>query len=772
MSLSTSATSASKKSFNSLLFLLAWIALTLQASSFAASSSTTAVEDDDVTGATAPGTVSSAAESPALKAQDEELPVGALTDHLFKQIQTQNANECWQSVSRLVRLGRSNGALVTDRLEKELQSTDFKVRLASARALCQLGMTDRAVGVLNALVASGETPEARRLAANAIGLTTTLYGDQSTRDALAAALTAEKDELTRISIARSLWRIDSSSEGKDALLDILERSEDKSAKDEAALVLAENGFMKIAGVRLRLLNLYTEPTPSGERAFNILRHAEEDTARSTDAKTGQGEQLMRELLRTIRTAYPDDTRIDVDKLFEDAAKGMVAGLDPFSQYMDREEVKATQEMLQQDYGGIGAYVVLRNSSFVVVSPIYGSPADKAGLRAMDIIQEVDGVKANELMDKGGMNTVIARLKGAPGTPVRVKYWRRGFLKPIEITIIRETIRVDSVTSTMLPGQIGYIKLTRFGEHSADEVQAALDRLFKEEKARGLVFDLRDNPGGLLRAGVDIADKFLTADKLIVYSEGNKEFAPRKPYMSTGTTEDESFPMVVLVGGGSASASEIVAGALQDHKRALLIGERTFGKGSVQQIMPVKATDRQTQLRLTIAKYYLPSGRCIHEKGIDPDVDVKQPDVAGWAIENILELRKQSVFEDYIRSNWNDHKEEMTKLAFNDDKDPSRWPGFDDFYKTLRTKLEPNDIRNEIRMAARRRVQDEQKHEIVTDFEEDDVLERGTFEVVKQLKLDPALIADYKGLPDKFKEKKKDDAAQQGAMLPDSGPKTP
>jgi carboxyl-terminal processing protease len=761
MSLSTSARSASKKSFNSLLFLLAWIAITLQASLFAA-----AVDDEDVSAV--PGTAPDA----ATKAPEEELPVTALTDHLFKQIQTQNANDCWQSVNRLVRLGRSNGVLVTDRLEKELQSPDFKVRLACARALCQLGMTDRAVGVLTAMVSSGDTPEARRLAANAVGLTTTHYRDQTTRDALAAALTTEKDELTRISIARSLWRIDSSSEGKNALLDILERSSDKNAKDEAALVLAENGFMKIPGVRIRLLNLYTEPTPSGERAFNILRHAEEDGARSTDAKTGQGEQLIRELLRTIRTAYPDDTKIDVDKLFEDAAKGMVAGLDPFSQYMDREEVKATQEMLQQDYGGIGAYVVLRNSSFVVVSPIYGSPADKAGLRAMDIIQEVDGIKANELMDKGGMNTVIARLKGPPGTPVRVKYWRRGFLKPVEITIIRETIRVDSVTSTMLPGQIGYIKLTRFGEHSADEVQAALDRLFKEEHARGLVFDLRDNPGGLLRAGVDIADKFLTADKLIVYSEGNKEFAPRKPYMSTGTTEDESFPMVVLVGGGSASASEIVAGALQDHKRALLIGERTFGKGSVQQIMPVKATDRQTQLRLTIAKYYLPSGRCIHEKGIDPDVEVKQPEIAGWAIENILELRKQSVFEDYIRSNWTEHKDELTKLAYNDEKDASRWPGFDDLYKSLKTKLEPNDIRNEIRLVARRRVQDEQKHEIVTDFEEDDVLERGTFEVVKQLKLDPALIADYKGLPDKFKEKKKEDVAQQGAMLPDSAPKTP
>ena len=757
-----------RKSLSSHVVLLAWFGLTIQASLFAAAAPNAAGADpDDFTDAPV---IEGDTVAPAVP---EELPVGALTDHLFKQIQTQNCNDCWQAVNRLVRLGRTHGAVVTDRLEKELQSADFKVRLASARALCQLSMTDRAVGVLTTMVSSGDTPEARRLAANAIGLTTTLYGDTTAGDALSSALATEKDDLTRISIARSLWRIASRNEGKDALMQILSQSADKTAKDEAALVLAENGFMKTPDVRLRLLNLYTEPTPNGERAFNILRNAEENTSRASDVKTAQGEQLMRELLRTIRAAYPDESKVDVDKLFEEAAKGMISALDPFSQYMDREEVKATQEMLQQDYGGIGAYVVLRNNNFVVVSPIYGSPADKAGLRALDIIQEVDGVKANELMDKGGMNTVIARLKGPPGTPVRVKYWRRGFLKPVELTIIRETIRVDSVTSAMLPGQIAYIKLTRFGEHSAEEVQAALDKLFKEEHARGLVFDLRDNPGGLLRAGVDIADKFLTADKLIVYSEGNKEFAPRKSYMSTGGHDDEAYPMVVLVGGGSASASEIVAGAMQDHKRALLVGERTFGKGSVQQIMPVKATDRQTQLRLTIAKYYLPSGRCIHEKGIDPDIEVKTPELSSWAIENILELRKQNTFDDYIRNNWDAHKDDFAKLALNDDKNSAVWPGFDDLYTSLKTKLDPADIRNELRMAARRRVQDEQKHEIVTDLEEDDVLQRGTLEIVKQLKLDPAQIADYKNLPEKFKDsKKKDEVGAQGAMLPDSAPKTP
>jgi carboxyl-terminal processing protease len=705
------------------------------------------------------------------KIAEEDLPIAELTDELLNQVKLQKPDACWQAVSRLVRLGE-HSPVVTERLEKELLARDFRSRLVAARALCQLNNIDRAAGVLTSLVEKGETPEARRLAANAIGLTGSLYNNETVIDALATALKSETDELTRISIARSLWRIASTrKDGKEALLQILNQSQDKSVKDEAALVLAENGSLSLQEVRVRLLNLYSEPTPAGERAFNLLRHAEEDSIRVnvSDSKVTQGEQLMRELLRTIRAAYPDESKIDLDRLFEDAAKGMVAGLDPFSQYMDRDEVKATQEMLQQDYGGIGAYVVQRNNNFVVVSPIYGSPADRAGLRAQDIIQEVDGIKANELMDKGGMNTVIARLKGPAGTPVKVKFWRRGFAKSVEITIIRENIRIDSVTSAMLPGQIAYIKLTRFGEHSADEVQKALDTLFKEQHARGLIFDLRDNPGGLLRAGVDIADKFLNSDKLIVYSEGNKDFAPRKPYMTTGTGS-EDFPMVVLVGGGSASASEIVAGAMQDHKRALLIGEKTFGKGSVQQIMPVKTTERQTQLRLTVAKYYLPTGRCIHEKGIEPDVEIKQPETQSWVVEKILELRKQAVFDDYIRDHWDTGKSVFEKLANNDDKNPQAWPEFETFYKSLNTKLEPSDVRTELRQCARHRVQDEQKREMVYDFVEDDVLQRGAYELLKSLKVDPAQIAEYKLLPEKF-NKKKDEPAQEGAMLPESS-KTP
>ena len=711
-----------------------------------------------------------AAAEPEQKDPDEELGLPALVDELVKQIGREKPDAIWDAVNRLARLGRKHGAAVTDRLERELASPNAKVQLAAARALCQVNNIERAAPVLTKLAEKGESADIRRLAVNAIGLTTPLYGEERTTKALLRALKNETDDLTRISIARSLWRVASRSDGRDELLRIMSQTPDKAVKDEAALVLAENGFLHLAEVRLRLLNLYTEPTAQGERAFNLLRHFEDENGRGRDSKLVQGEQLMREVLRAVKNAYPDESKYDLDKLFEDAAKGLVGGLDPFSQYMDRDEVKATQEILQQDYGGIGAYVGTRNNAFVITSPIYGAPADRAGLRALDVIQEVDGMKTHELLEKGGLNGVIARLKGQPGTMVRVKYYRRGFVKPVEVTIAREKIRVETVFSTMLPGDIAYIRLTRFGEHSSEEMQKALDSLVKQQKARGLVLDMRDNPGGLLRAGVEISDKFLQADRLIVYSEGNKDFAPRKDYFATGGPEDEAYPMVALVGAGSASASEIVAGALQDHKRAVLVGEKTFGKGSVQQIMPIRATDRQTQLRLTVAKYYLPSGRCIHEKGVEADVEAREPETQSWAIEKIIELRRQALFEDHVRNTWDQHKDLYAKLALCDENKCECWPGFDELYKSLHTRLEPNDIRVELRSAARRRLQDELKRELVVDLEEDDVLQRGVFELLKKLNVDPQTFVEYKTLPDKFR--KKDDAVQEGAMLPDSPKATP
>jgi len=704
------------------------------------------------------------ADTPQVEAPGEA-EIALLVDHLIKQVETESIDRMWDPVTRLVRLARANGDVVTDRLERQLTAHDPKMQLAAARALCQLNNTDHAAPLLAKLMKTGQTPEMRRYAATALGLTNSLNGNEGIVTSLKQALEKELDGPTRIAIGRSLWYLGTGSEGRDVLISILNETSDRAVKDEAALVLAENGSIQLQDVRQRLLNLYSEPTPQGERARSILRNAEDEALRTRESKLAKGQQLLRELVQVVKTAYPDESKTELDELFQNAAKGMISSLDPFSQYLDRDDVKATQEMLSQDYGGIGAYVGWRNSNFVVTAPIYGSPADRAGLRALDIIQEVDGNKATEIADRGGVNGVIAKLKGKPGTPVRVKYFRRGFGKPIEVTILREQIRVDTVVSAMLPGQIAYIRLTRFGERSAEEVQKAMDHLLKEQKAKALVFDLRDNPGGLLRSGVEISDKFLAGGKLLVYSEGNKEIAPRRDYFSTGNAEEEAYPMTVLVGPGSASASEIVAGALQDHKRAVLVGEKTYGKGSVQQIMPLNATDRETQVRLTIAKYYLPSGRCIHEKGVEVDIEAKATDQPGWVIETLMELRRTAAFEDYVRRTWAGNEALYKKLAENDGNKCDEYPEFQKFYDGLKTRVDANVVRIEVRGIVRRMVADDRKQELGYDLQEDTVLQRGVLEALRKMRVDPTTIAEYKDLPEKFAAQ--NPGAQQGAMLPDA-----
>ena len=808
--------------------------------------------------------------------REEQLPVEELANQLLEQIKGAKPDDLWGHVNRLVRLGQSFGRRVSDRLEVELKSRDEKLRLASARALCQLSTVDLAAPVLHALVLEGSTEEIRRLAANTLGLNpTTLFEDTATQAALKKALEKEAIPWVRMAIARSLWRLGGRDDARLELLQLLREAPEKAVGDEAALVLAEIGYLRpkdewtgrteeavLREVFVRIITLALEPTERGLRAFTMYRFMEESAIRGQTSKYKSGEFLLRELLAYIKKAYPDQEvlkfaldpklldelkektvserlraafksngialsekasladlkdgqwllsdlgklffqirkdeqgfyqvyqeRTNIDKLFENAGKGLVESLDPFSQYLDREEVQATQEMLRQDYGGIGAYVGERNRVFTVISPIYNSPADKAGLKSMDSILEVDGDKTDELMGKGGMAKVIAKLKGPPGSQVRVKFYRRGFAKPMEITIVRDNIKVDSVYHTLLPGAIGYIRLTRFGERTTEELDHALGELLKNSalpeaasgvdparpgdpprvprgsaKARGLILDLRNNPGGLLRAGVEVADRFLGGNKLIVYSEGLKEFAPRKDFFSTGGREEEALPLVVLVNSGSASASEIVAGALQDHKRAPLVGEKTYGKGSVQQIIPLKATNLQTELRLTIAKYYLPLGRCIHEKGIEPEFKVEAEETDEWSYRKLYELNKQHLFEDYLRTRWNEHKALFLKLAEDDEGKAERYPDFEAFYKSVDPRIERGDVRAELRRVLRRMAQDELKCEYACDLESDDVLQRGVLELLEKLKLDPAAFAQYKGYPQKF-AKKADASAEMGAMLP-------
>lgn len=300
------------------------------------------------------------------------------------------------------------------------------------------------------------------------------------------------------------------------------------------------------------------------------------------------------------------------KLLEDAIKGMLAGLDPHSAYLDIEQYKELREGTMGQFGGLGIEVTMENGFVKVVSPIDDTPAQRAGMKSGDLI-----VRLNEKPVKGMMlGDAVKIMRGEPGSDILLTVIREGEETPLKVTITRAIIKVKSVKQKMLEPNYGYLRISSFQSRTGQGVIDAIAELKKENKAdlKGLVLDLRNNPGGVLNAAVEVSDAFLEKG-LIVYTEGRIKNSEMRFNASPGD-EINGIPLVVLINAGSASASEIVAGALQDHKRAIIMGEKSFGKGSVQTILP---TGKNAAVKLTTARYYTPLGRSIQAEGIEPDV---------------------------------------------------------------------------------------------------------------------------------------------------------
>jgi carboxyl-terminal processing protease len=323
---------------------------------------------------------------------------------------------------------------------------------------------------------------------------------------------------------------------------------------------------------------------------------------------------MREVLQLVNENYVDGKEADVDKLTKSALHGMIESLDPHSEFLESSDYREMEEEMSGKFGGIGIQVEIRQGRVVVIAPIAGTPGERAGILRGDEIVRVDG----KPVEKGAtMNAVVDQLRGLPRTKVNVSLFRPGTGKTFDLTLVREIIKVESVRDVrVLPGGVGYLQLTEFSEHTGEEFGRALDRLLADG-AQSLVLDLRNNPGGLLDAAVDVAEPFFRKGELIVYTQGRKA-DDRDDYRSEAKGEPIKLPMAVLINAGSASAAEIVAGALKDTGRAVIVGERSFGKGSVQSVFKLKNGEG---LRLTTARYYTPSGVSIHEKGIEPQVEV-------------------------------------------------------------------------------------------------------------------------------------------------------
>jgi carboxyl-terminal processing protease len=324
-----------------------------------------------------------------------------------------------------------------------------------------------------------------------------------------------------------------------------------------------------------------------------------------------------EVFSKIKSDYVES--VEDKKLVETAIQGMLNGLDPHSTYLDVEGFKEIRIGTEGKFGGLGIEVTMENGFVKVVSPIEDTPAARAGLKAGDLI-----IRLDEKAVKGmSLNDAVRVMRGKPGTDIDLSVVREGSARPLKFTLTRAIIKIKSVKSRLLEPGYGYLRVTQFQANSAKSVATAIDSLVKENKGKlkGVVLDLRNNPGGVLNAAVSISDAFLS-EGLIVYTDGR---VPDSKLKFNATPSDllNGAPMVVLVNGGSASASEIVAGALQDHKRAIIMGTKTFGKGSVQTIIPMSSG---SALKLTTARYYTPSGRSIQASGIEPDIVTEEAKV--------------------------------------------------------------------------------------------------------------------------------------------------
>ncbi|GAB6071697.1 S41 family peptidase [Venenivibrio stagnispumantis] len=318
-----------------------------------------------------------------------------------------------------------------------------------------------------------------------------------------------------------------------------------------------------------------------------------------------------DVLKLVEENYPDPVK--PKDLLYGSLRGMLSALDPYSTFFTPEEFKEFTTETQGEFGGLGIEITMENNRLMVVSPIEDTPAYKAGIKAGDVILEIDG----QPTDKMSLPQAVKLMRGKPGTKVTLTIFRKGVDKPFKVEIVRDIIKVKSVkTKELENGKIGYIRLAQFQENSAEEFEKALKQ-FKDKE--GLIIDLRNDPGGLLTVAISIADQLLPKGKLIVYTQG-KDPKSREDYFSTSDPIiPTSMPIVVLVNKGSASASEILTGALKDNKRAIIVGDTTFGKASVQTLIPLPDG---SGIKLTTAHYYTPSGALIMNKGIVPDIIVK------------------------------------------------------------------------------------------------------------------------------------------------------
>jgi len=708
--------------------------------------------------------------------EPEAVPLPDQVNAILEAVPADPEEPVWQEGEQLASLGQE----ACPPLEQALSRPQSGQVLAAAYALLRLRVNRPAVEALERAARDAQTPLARRIDivsllaehGGALGLARIrmLLADEK----LAAA--NGMPELLQVACARSLLKMTRNPNDGRLLRQIMTAGRSARARAEAAFALAESG--SLADAEELLAKLQDSPGEIGERAAVLLQlRQEQEKLAKSDRLPGY---LINEVLLDIRKFYaPDATdreeteQLDPKSMASVIARSLLNSIDPFSDYLTEDDWNDMVQSLHSNYGGIGAWVGMRENRFTILTPMYDKPAYKAGLRSMDVVDKIDDKDIKGMR----LNDIIKMLKGPPNTEVFVTIRREGWVKPQKFKVVRDTIDVPSVQSQALPGDIAYIRLNSFAEGEPDKGVKGTDELlhetlvaFDKKGVKGVVLDLTNNPGGLLLTAVNVASKFIGHGKLIVSKRGKAKLQGQNSFFAEQGDPLYTGPLVVLINQGSASASEIVSGALKDHERARLVGERTFGKGSIQQ--PIPAWTTGGHIKLTVGYYYLPSGRCIHgpyrdDGGITPSVEVKEPEMSVPEFEARFAIRDSHEIEKWLEKNFETAEAPLRELLAFDGYSSEKYPQFDEVFALLKEKhpdaaLTKDLVRQELRFGLIAYLRNHRGEEHHVDPQENLLLQRGLLVLGEAI---PGGLPDlplYNALRQKQEEEQKKLAAAKEA----------
>lgn len=686
-------------------------------------------------------------------------------DKILEEVAAGSIDDVWTHVPRLEKLGRT----ALGKIGEATKDDDAKVRLVASIVLYRSEMRDAGIDTLKKLIESS-TSDVQRASAHAgsilvmrdLDLNAERKGEFE-KFLREQAKGAEKgaDRRLETSLWLAYWRLTRFIEPRRVIRsNIFDTATDPDVKDEAALALAEmDAFSRDVVQHLRGMSVF--PTPTGQMAAAYLRLNELNERLAAEILGGDQKPaagggdyppefaLLKEVYEQLKEHHVDPTKVDLQKMIRNAARGMSIDIDPYTAYYDEEMIKQLREEdLEGRYGGIGARVAMKRdrggtSWLTIVEPIFSGPAYANGIRSGDMITSIEG----ESTANQDLQVLVSKLRGKEATKVKFKVYSRRWRETREFEIERAAIQMDTTLHRMLPGNIGYIALTTFGERNSAEMRAAIREL-EADGMRGLVLDLRGNSGGYLDTAWRTADLFLPRGALIVSSKGRGGVEEER-YEARRDAETQ-VPLVVLVDEMSASASEILAGALQAHDRATLVGTKTFGKGSVQKLKPLDTTKGATAVRITVAKWFLEGDVSVEKddpakNGIEPDIAATMPERDLWLEAESDRIARDGKMDAYLRERFEPNKDLFVKLADWDAHDASKYPGFEDLYRSLETKADPEQVREVLREELRYKVADSRGKAYICDYERDTVLQRGILEVCKKVGLDPAQVEEYKAI---------------------------